>query len=226
MIKKSALLSLLLLVPAPSLGILAAMIIAPNQTWGQLVFAASKCWILLLPLFWLIVVDKEKPGWSPPKHGGFGPAAGLGIFISLFIFAMYLTLGKILIEPEVVRDMAVRVGLANPVRYLVGAAYWVLVNAILEEYVWRWFVVRQCRQFMPGWAAIAVSAMCFTLHHIIAMQVYLGWLVVAAAGLGIFIGGALWSWCYLRYQSIWPGYVSHAIVDIAVFAVGYHLIFL
>jgi membrane protease YdiL (CAAX protease family) len=70
-----------------------------------------------------------------------------------------------------------------------------------------------------------VSAICFTLHHIIAMQVYFSWLVVVIASLGVFTGGALWSWCYLRYRSIWPGYISHAIVDIAIFAIGYRLIF-
>jgi len=218
-------LALLLLVPAPSIGILAGLVIAPDQVWGKLVFFASKFWILLIPLFWLTIVDRQKPGWSRPDHGGFGVAAGLGILISIIIFVMYLTAGRILIEPQAVKDMAARTGLANPMIYLAGAAYWILVNSVIEEYVWRWFVVRQCSVLMSPRAAIAISAICFTLHHIIAMQVYLGWFIVAIASLGVFIGGALWSWCYLRYQSIWPGYLSHAIVDAAVFAIGYHLIF-
>jgi membrane protease YdiL (CAAX protease family) len=225
MTKKSPLLALLLLVPAPSVGILAAMVIAPNNVFGSSVFFASKVWILLIPVFWLVVIDRQKLSFSRPRHGGFGVAAGLGILISIIIFVVYSTAGKILIEPQVVKQMAVRIGLADPYIYLTGAAYWILVNSVLEEYVWRWFVVRQCRVFMPPWTAIVVSAICFTLHHTIAMQFYFGWLLVAIASLGVFIGGALWSWCYLRYRSIWPGYVSHAIVDITVFAIGYRLIF-
>jgi hypothetical protein len=42
---------------------------------------------------------------------------------------------------------------------------------------------------------------------------------------GVFLGGAAWSWLYLRYRSIWPGYVSHAIADAAIFIIGYRLIF-
>lgn len=225
MTKKSSLLALLLLVPAPSIGIVAAMVIGPDHVLGSLLFVASKVWILLIPVFCLVVIDKQKLSFSRPRHGGFGVAAGLGILMSIIIFVVYSTAGKILIEPQAVKDMAVRTGLANPYIYLAGAAYWILVNSVLEEYVWRWFVVRQCRVFMPPWAAILVSAICFTLHHTIAMQFYFGWLLVAIASLGVFIGGALWSWCYLRYQSIWPGYVSHAIVDITVFAIGYRLIF-
>ena len=204
---------------------MAAMVIAPNHILGKLVFLASKFWILLIPIFWLVVIEKQKLSWSKPSHGGFKVATGLGILISIVIFIMYSTAGKILIEPQVIKEMAVRIGLSNPYIYLAGATYWILVNSVLEEYVWRWFVVRQCRAFMPPWTAIVISAICFTLHHIIAMQVYFGWLLVAIASLGIFIGGALWSWCYLRYNSIWPGYVSHAIVDITVFAIGYRLIF-
>lgn len=225
MAKKSSLIALLLLVPAPSIGILAGMVIAPDHVWGKLVFFISKFWILLIPLFWLTIMDRQKLSWSRPRHGGFGVAAGLGILISVILFALYFTAGKFLIEPQMLKDMAARTRLANPAIYLAGAAYWILINSVLEEYVWRWFVVRQCNVLMPPRTAIAVSAICFTLHHIIAMQVYLGWLLVIIASLGIFIGGALWSWCYVRYKSIWPGYVSHAIVDIAVFAIGYHLIF-
>jgi uncharacterized protein len=217
--------ALLLLVPAPGIGVLAGMVIAPDCVLGKSVFFISKLWILLIPIFWQRVVDRQKLSWSKPVNGGFGVAAGLGILISVAIFAMYATVGKILIEPQVVKDMAFRVGLANPYMYLAGAAYWILVNSVLEEYVWRWFVVKQCGVFMPPWAAIVVSAICFTAHHTIAMGTYFSWLPVAIASLGVFVGGAIWSWCYLRYQSIWPGYVSHAIVDMAVFAIGYQLIF-
>jgi len=37
--------------------------------------------------------------------------------------------------------------------------------------------------------------------------------------------GACWSWLYLRYGSIWPAWISHVIADIAVFAVGWQLLF-
>lgn len=69
------------------------------------------------------------------------------------------------------------------------------------------------------------SALCFTLHHIIAMGGQFDWRITAIASFGVFVGGLIWSWMYLRYRSVWPGYLSHAIVDVAVFAIGYVLIF-
>jgi membrane protease YdiL (CAAX protease family) len=224
MTKKSSLLALLLLVPAPSIGVLTGMIIAPNL-FGRVIFFISKIWILLLPLFWHVFVDKRKLSLSKPTNGGFAVAAFLGIIISFIILVVYFTLGKHLIEPQAVKNMAANVGLDDPHTYLAGAAYWILINAVLEEYVWRWFVVQKCKSLLPTNAAILGSALCFTIHHIIAMKVYFNGPLVLIASIGIFIGAAVWSWCYNRYRSIWPGYLSHAIVDLAVFTIGYRLIF-
>ena len=100
-------------------------------------------------------------------------------------------MGRSWIEPTVVRTMAERVGLASPTVYLACAAYWICVNSVLEEYVWRWFVVDQCRPFIGATAAIFVSALGFTLHHIIAMQIYFGAQLVILGALGSFLHGTL-----------------------------------
>ena len=42
---------------------------------------------------------------------------------------------------------------------------------------------------------------------------------------GVFAGGVAWSCLYVRYGSVWPGYLSHAIVDVAVFGTGAALLF-
>jgi membrane protease YdiL (CAAX protease family) len=57
------------------------------------------------------------------------------------------------------------------------------------------------------------------------MQVYFNGIVTAVGAAGIAFGGAFWSWMFLRYKTIWPGWVSHAVVDVAIFALGYLLIF-
>ena len=69
------------------------------------------------------------------------------------------------------------------------------------------------------------SACGFTLHHIFALWAQFDWRVTALASLGVFVGGLLWSWLYLRYRSVWPCWVSHAIVDVPIFVIGWWLIF-
>jgi hypothetical protein len=224
-LKHRAIISLLLLVPVPSIGVLFGMILFPGTPLGQGVFLFSKVWILLLPAGWFFLVERGRLQRGRTEPGGFRMGWITGLAISAFVVLAYVGLGRRLIDPVMVRDMAEEIGLARPGLYLAGALYWVGINSILEEYVWRWFVVRQCARLMKPGFAVAVSALGFTLHHILAMQVYFDWTVTLAGAAGIAFSGALWSWMFLRYRTIWPGWLSHALVDVAVFGLGYVLIF-
>lgn len=221
----AAALALCLLLPVPSVGTVLGMVLLPGTTAGRVLFFAAKAWVLLLPLLWLRHVARGRPSLSAPRKGGFGASVLLGLALSGAIVLAYVLLGRRLIDQQAVKEMAGRVGLGELRVYLGGVAYWVLVNSLLEEYVWRWFVFRRFEELVPSGPAVFASALGFTLHHVVALRVYFPWSVVVLASIGILVGGSCWSWCYVRYRSIWPGYVSHAIVDVTVFAIGYMLIF-
>ena len=223
--KRSPLFSLLLILPAPSIGVLFGMVLMPGSPMGQGLFFLSKVWIFLLPAVWFFAIEHRRLPRNKTAKGGFRMGWITGLVISAFILLMYRLLGQRLIDHELVHDMAQQIGLSNPTRYLLSALYWFTINSILEEYVWRWFVVRQFARLMRPAAAITLSALAFTLHHIIAMQVYFSLPVILIGTAGIAIGGATWSWMFLRYKTIWPGWLSHALVDITIFAIGYQLIF-
>ena len=220
-----ALLSLLLLVPVPSLAVWVGMIQWPDTVFGQAFFAFGKIWILILPLLWLRFVEREPIRLSLPQREGLGFGIVSGLAISVFIIAAFWVFGRSQIDPQVLHDLLARVGLDSPAKYIAMAAYWCLVNSLLEEYVWRWFVTRQFRKLLPAVAAIIASAIGFTLHHILATQLYFPPVIVWLAALGVFTGGVIWSWSYLRFGSIWPAYISHALVDIAIFGIGYWLLY-
>ena len=218
--------ALLLLLPIPSLGTAASMWWWPGTALGVGIFVASKLWIVVLPWFWIAVVERVPLSWSPPRAGGFGPAIGLGVATALMIFGVYGAVAWLgWFEPAEVTRRAAQTGLNQPTVYLLGAIYWITVNSLMEEYVWRWFCFRQCELLLGGWGGVLASALGFTLHHIIALAGQFPWPVTVLGSLGVFCGGAMWSWLYLRYRSVWPCYVSHAIVDLPIFIIGYHLIF-
>jgi membrane protease YdiL (CAAX protease family) len=138
---------------------------------------------------------------------------------------MYWALGDIFIDRRFLTDKLIAIGLGYPGRYAAGALYWILVNSVLEEYAWRWFCVEKCEALLSRRKAIVCSALFFTLHHILAMTVFFGPAAVIISALGIFTGGIIWSLMYIKYRSIWPGYVSHAIVDLCIFGIGAVILF-
>lgn len=222
---KKALLALVLLVPAPTVGVLSGMILFPNSFIGALLFGFCKLWMFALPVVWLRWVDREPLSFSPPIRGGFAAGALSGTLISCSILAFYWTAGDTLLDPSSIQQKVIAIGLASPGRYALGALYWILVNSVLEEYVWRWFCVSRCERIVPGIPSVVLSALFFTLHHTVALAVFMPPLPLALCSLGVFVGGAAWSIMYVKYRSVWPGYVSHAIVDLCIFGIGASIVF-
>ncbi len=142
------------------------------------------------------------------------------------ILAAYWSFGKQWISPVEVRSKAQQFGIISPLIFLVGSVYWTLINSLLEEYVWRWFVFRKCEVLVPGIVAVVLSALCFTLHHIIELFVYFNdWRVIGLGSLAVFSAGAIWSGCYLRYRSIWTCYISHVLANLVIALVGWNILF-
>lgn len=224
--RRRAITALVLLLPAPSLGAAASRLLWPESKLAKGLFIACKIWIVLLPLVWWLWVDRQRLSGSPARRGGFGVAALTGLVISGIILAVYfLALRLGWVDAQTVADSAAKTGLNQPGLYLLGALYWITLNSLMEEYVWRWFVFRKFEVITSGKLAVVAASLGFTAHHVIALAAQFNWSVTMLGSLGVFVGGMTWSWLYLRYRSVWPGYLSHAIVDMAIFWIGYDLIF-
>ena len=219
-----AVVALLLLAPVPTIGVVAALHAAPGPV-GDAVFAAAKLWLLLFPAAWFVLVERGRSGWSRPEREGLRAGLLVGSAMAAAIVLAYWGVLRDLVDPHPLRRAAFEMGLGSPAAYLAGAAAWTFANSLVEEYVWRWFVLRQLRALLPASAAILGSAALFTVHHVFALAAYLEPEHVVLGSAAVLAAGAGWSWLYLRYESIWPGWISHVAADAAVFLVGWQLLF-
>ncbi|MDP6907183.1 MAG: type II CAAX endopeptidase family protein [Candidatus Thalassarchaeaceae archaeon] len=223
--RKRALIAIILVGMAPTVSVLISFATSGGSL-SQVAFILSKLWLFGLPLLWYLRVDGGEISWSKPAKGGYGMAMLLGLGTSSIIVIAWLIFGKWL-DTEHLRQSVEPLGLLDSRLYLAVALYWILVNSVLEEYVFRWFIVEKAEIILGGEkGAIILSAAIFVLHHTIAMM-YFGfpWWTNLLASLGLFVGGAIFSWQYLKYRSIWIPYITHAICDIAVFGIGYSMLF-
>lgn len=226
--KSRAALALLFLVPAPSIGVIMLLYVAPGDHDGRLgkaVWALSKVWLALFPLVWWKLVERGQWSLSRPRQGGLRMGALLGVVIAVAIMLAYRVIGESLIDPQQIEDMVGKIDLDQPAIYISVAAYLTIVNSLIEEYVWRWFVYIQCERLVGRWPAVGLTALLFTLHHVLVLNAQFGWAVTALGSAGVFAGSLAWSWCYVRYRSVWPGYLSHIAADLAVLWIGWVLIF-
>lgn len=216
--------ALLLLVPAASIGVAMATYISPGII-GQAFFTLTKIWLVAFPLFWRFTIEKKaiKLPKTTIKEINFGLI--LGLIMSAIIIAAYWFIGLKYLNITEVRDRATAVGITRVSIYWLAVMYWSFVNSFIEECVWRGFVYRQCRIWQPQLIAIVISALFFTLHHVIGLWFYLqNPLLAIISSFGVFTAGVIWSVCYQK-SGFWICYISHIVADLAIGFVGRHLLF-
>ncbi|MHC4248821.1 MAG: CPBP family intramembrane glutamic endopeptidase [Planctomycetota bacterium] len=223
--KKRAVLALAILVPLPSIGTASALVLWPGTALGVAIFSVSKVLLLALPFLWHRFVEGRPLERPRPRRRGMAWGLASGVLIAGGIALAYFAMAPALLDRERVRASASAAGFGSRGMFIAGAIYWTFANALLEEYVWRWFVTGQFGSLVGRTGAVAASAAAFTCHHVIALAVYMPAPAAAVCSLGVAVGGATWSLLYLKYRSVWPGYASHILADVAVFAAGYALVF-
>ena len=218
--RQAAIIALLLVGAAPTISTVCSFLLNDGIS-SQIIFVFTKLWLLCVPLIWFLKVDGGNLSWSKPQQGGYWMSIGLGFAMSVVMISAWLLLGDA-IDANLLSDALEPVGLLDAKVYFFATLYWILINSLLEEYVFRWFLVIKSEELVgEGTPAVLLSALIFVIHHTVALAIFgFPWWANLISSVGLFIGGAIFSWLYVRYRSVWIPYIAHAICDVAVFGVG------
>ena len=224
--RSSAAIAIALVAFVPSMSILYSLMISQNEFHSQVFFMACKAWIFILPTYWYLRVEGNSLSKSLPDRDGLVMGSVTGVSMAIIILAVWLLLGHS-IDSSMMISKLEETGLTDVRLYVAGTIYWIFLNSLLEEYVFRWFITTKSIDLLGSESgAIALSAVMFTLHHTMALHLFgFEWWQTVIASFGLLSAAAIWSWLYIRHRSIWVCWLSHAICDVAVFGIGYLIIF-
>jgi membrane protease YdiL (CAAX protease family) len=159
---------------------------------------------------------------------GLGLAFGLAVAaVMLVVFHNWLKSTAFFAAAEgQMREKIAGFQLGQPWKFVALGVFYSLFHSLLEEYYWRWFVFGQLRTMVPLWAAVSISSLGFMAHHVIVLASYFGLAspVTWVFSLGIAVGGAFWAWLYYRSGSLLGPWLSHLLVDAAIFAAGFEIV--
>jgi len=118
-------------------------------------------------------------------------------------------------------------GIGSPVALLVVAAFYAILHSGFEEFYWRGFLFQGLRQYIALPAAAVVSSIGFMAHHVLVLGKFFGYDSPKTYffSICIAVGGGVWAWIVSRTDSLIPSWVSHGIIDAAIFLIALHLIF-
>ena len=78
-----------------------------------------------------------------------------------------------------------------------------------EEIFWRGFAQHRLQKKFGAWRGYLLTTAAYALVHIWAFNFML---FTAALVCGVF-----WGWMFMRFRSVWPGLISHAVWDLTIF---------
>ena len=222
----SSLIAVSLVAFVPTVSILFTFVLNDNELISQVFYFICKIWIFAVPTIWYIKIDRNRFSWPKTEIEGLKMATFTGIIMSTIILLTWTFFGST-VDAESLINQIEPTGLSDFNIYLGGMIYWIFFNSLLEEYVFRWFITTKgVELFDNEIGGIILSAFLFTLHHGVALHIFgFVWWQTILACLGLLSAAAVWSWLYLKYKSVLVCWLSHAICDVAVFGIGYVLIF-
>lgn len=214
----------------PTIVTLAYFVLLADQPLGRVAYVIGKSVQFAFPLFWVVIVLRERLRITASLRG-----VPTGLAFGLFVGGTMLALYFLLLKPagffvgpdEAVRQKIVQLKLDSLWLFTAAAVFYSLGHSFLEEYYWRWFVFGRLRELMPLTPAIVVSSLGFMAHHVILLAVYFGAAspVTYVFSLGVAVGGAVWAWLYDWSGSLFGPWLSHLLVDAAIFVVGFELVY-
>ncbi len=137
--EKNALLAISLVGFAPTLSILMTLSVIDGELASQAFFILCKAWILFIPTYWFLRVEGNPLSWSPSDKTGIFEGVVTGVAMSAIIFVVWVVLGDS-IDTESMVEQLQNTGLTSIEVYVAGMFYWIFLNSMLEEYVFRWFI--------------------------------------------------------------------------------------
>lgn len=194
-----------------------------------LVYGVVKVLQFAFPLIWVVWIERRQVRVSWPGWRGVGIGAAFGAAVAAAMAGLYFAWLRHAPDfapaAEEMREKIAGFGLNSAWKFASLGVFYSLCHSLLEEYYWRWFVFGELQRFSTFATAAVVSSLGFMAHHVLVLGKYFGfdsWQTWAFS-LCIAVGGAVWAWLYRRSGSLLGPWISHLLVDAAIFGLGFEI---
>lgn len=202
------------------------MIILASHPAAPTFYGTTKVIMFALPLLgvWLGISCRPLFKGGGVKDIFLGIALGAFFFLALFgIYTLFPTWFADAAKEALPR--AATFGIGTPTTFLMAGVLFSILHSFFEEYYWRWFVFGGLTSYVSEWAAIVLSGVAFSLHHILILLPFVSLPIALLGGASVGAVGSLWAFIYNKRKNLLAPWISHIAADLAIIYVIYQLLF-
>jgi membrane protease YdiL (CAAX protease family) len=205
-------------------------VLFPGTVIGNSCYGGVKFFLLIWPIVATGLILKEPFRRESPPPGDRLRSVWWGVGFGIAILGLMLVIFQFTPFGEMVRAGTANIrekteGLGVFDHFLLFALGLSLIHSALEEFYWRWFVYENLRHLISKNWAIVIAAAGFASHHIVILNEFFSLGFALFLGISVGIGGAMWSWIYERHKTLLGPWISHMLIDLGIFGIGYWLLF-
>lgn len=208
--------TLLIAAILPLLGAFGYIILLPPSSLTSIFYSLSKLAMVLIGLFgWFILKIKPPQAFRLTRNY---ITTGLitGIIGSLAILIIFILLKEQIVPYSA--TIRTEIGSLVPLSLFIPAAItFSVIHSLLEEIYWRGFVG-------IGTGSLLLTAAAFSAHHFVVLGSVLPFSLSLIGTIGVAVGGYFWGLLTQKTGGLVASWISHALIDITLFAVIYSLI--
>ncbi len=214
----------------PFLGSLFYFALYPGTLFGTILYTVSKSFLLFWPIVAVVLIERKRLPIRPIEWSRHFQAIPLGVLTGILIPAVmivsffYSPLGDYVKQhTDKIYSQIERIGVLNS--FVPFGIVICFIHSLLEEYYWRWYIFGRLSKILSFAPAVIISSLSFAAHHYIILSQYFSVSGTLGFGTCVAVGGGLWCWLYQRQNSLVGIWISHLLVDAAIFIIGYIILF-
>ena len=193
----------------------------------QATYAIAKAVQFGFPLFWVARVQRQRLRFELTSLRGAALGVGFGLVVFLAALTLYHTWLNsaefFILGQGPMKEKVAELEITEAWKFVALGVFYSICHSLLEEYYWRWFVFAQLKALVSFWPAAVISSLGFMAHHVIVIGSFFGFFTLATwlFSFAVACGGLFWAWLYHRSGSLVGPWLSHLLINAAIFTTGY-----
>lgn len=149
------------------------------------------------------------------------PGFILGCIASVGVFLGYVLFGHLVDFSSILLELETKLGIRAE-NFIYIALYVTFINSLLEELFFRGFLFLGLLPYSRAFAYL-YSAGLFALYHVAIIGTWFSPLLMALALASLFSVGIVFNWINERSGHFYNSWIAHAMADLAIVLIGFHL---